>query len=143
MKIINKISFVLIICLLLFSCNDDENNAQNQFNSSLLKNDWQTISQRIVLPDGSTYKLLCETEKFGNDGKWTMTYTGMSGNMIKDSSRYELQADNKTIKFYGYINGVLDANAELSKIKVLNDHLLVYHCLRADGSTWIIDSLGR
>lgn len=143
MKIINKVGLVIIISIVLSSCNTDDRNAQNQSNSSLLKNDWQTISQRMVLQDGSNYQLLCETEKFQNDGKWIMAYTGMSGNKIKDSSVYVLQPDNKTLKFYGYNNGVLSTNAELSKIKVLNEHLLVYHCLRADGSVWIIDSLGR
>ena len=55
-----------------------------------------------------THLLLCETENFKNDGKFIMSYTGMSGNTIKDSSIYKLQTDKITLLFYGYNNGILN-----------------------------------
>ena len=75
MKTINKIAVLLFICIQLCSCNNEDDELQNQANLSLLINNWHTISQRIVLADGSNYKLLCDTEEFKNDSDETQQET--------------------------------------------------------------------
>jgi hypothetical protein len=142
MKIISKLTFTIISCAVL-GCSTDEN-VSHDIDSAFIQNEWQTISQRMVMPNGETHLLLCEAENFREDGKFILTYTAISGNPIKDSAMYELQADKITMKFYEYQNGILNtSNPQIAKIKTLNQNLFVYHCLREDGSVMIIDSLGR
>lgn len=140
---INTIGSVILVCFTL-SCDKDENNLTTDIDTRLILNEWQTISQRIVMQNGENHLLLCETENFKNDGKYIMSYTGMSGNTIRDTSVFEVQPDKKTIKFYGYSNGILNpSELQIAKIKTLKENLFVYHCIRDDGSIMIIDSLKR
>jgi len=143
MKTIYTIGFVVLYFFAL-SCGNDDNKSTPDIDPALIQNEWQTISQRIVLQNGETHLILCETENFKNDGKMILSYTDMSGNINRDTSVYEIQPDKITLNFYGYRNGVLNrSDLQVAKIKTLNENLFVYHCLRSDGSLMIIDSLKR
>ena len=63
MKIINKIKFAIVISCVL-SCNREENESNTTIDTTLIQNEWQTISQRIVMPNGRDTSIIMRNRKF-------------------------------------------------------------------------------
>ena len=138
-----KATACLLVVLFAAGCRKDDEIGSNEGHALTLekmRHNWVSISTRIVMEDGRSYKLLKDFCDFKENG------TKISGyKQFLDTAVYELLPGDKQITFNSIKKGVLEDKRyiDTATILTLTDHLFVYYFKRKNGSMSSIDSLKR